>query len=142
MNKLSKIMWVQAGYGNCRRVMPFVLKENLIISLADDKLFQYTSNKTMYDQLYEICQNEYKYSTVVIHSNSSILIPHLDISNRQEPKILNIKLPKILMLKHKKEYSDYFYITLSNREIKLLAKYLTKENSKNIQKAVLNSMHR
>lgn len=142
MNKLSEIIWIEAGFGSYRRVMPFVLKENIIYSLADDKLFQLDETKNMYDNLYEICQNEYRYPTVVIDTDSRSIMPHLDISNKNEPKILNIKLPMLFMLKHKKEYLSEFDMVVSDKEVKKLAKYLTKEKANQLKNIFGNTFER
>lgn len=142
MYKLSDIMWIEAGFGRSRRVMPFVLKENIICSLADDKLFQLDEAKSIYDNLYEICQNEYKFPTVVIATESRTVMPHLDTTNKSEPKILNIKLPKLFMIKHKKEYMSKCDITVNDHEIKKLANYFTKEKANQINNFSVNAMEK
>ena len=90
--KLSEIMWIQAGFGNCRRVMPCVLNDDIFLSISDDKLYQLDETKSVYDNLYEICQQEYKYSTVIINENGSYKPERVDVTVKNAPKILKIKL--------------------------------------------------
>ena len=125
--KLSEIMWVQGGYGSARRVMPFVLKGDLLYSLADDKIFQYDSKKSMFDNLYDICQTDYKYSTVIIGTSASVESSCLDVSNPEEPKVLGYKLPATFALAHKREYKTENDITVKEFEVKALAKHYTKQ---------------
>lgn len=133
--KLSDIMWIEAGYGTSRRVMPFVLNNNIICSLSDDKLFQLDSSKSVYDNLYEICQNEYKYSTVVIKEDSKGNISRLNTANPENPTILNFGLPKLFALAHKHEYKTNNDMTVSNDEVKKLSNYFTKQLTKSLEKA-------
>ena len=105
--KLSEVMWVQAGFGSSRKVMPFVVNKNIICSLSDDRLFQVEENKSMFDNLYEICQNEYGFSTVVMGGGAV----------------------------HKKEYVATRDITVNASEVKALSKNLTKQLAKSIELA-------
>lgn len=130
MYKLSNIMWLEAGRGSARRVMPFALKGDILCNLSDDRLFQHHPEKSMYDNLYELCQNEYHYSTVII--NNPV---RLDTTNPQQPKILQVDLPKLFMLMHKKEYLATKDISVNEAEIKRLAKYISKEKAKQLAAA-------
>lgn len=132
--KLSEVMWVQAGYGSSRRVMPFVLKGDVICSVVDDKLFQLHTNKSMFDNIYELCQNEYKYSTVVMGDGSKMGIPSLDCS-KEEPKIMGYKLPTLFVLRHKQEYKTQKDMTVSESEVKALAKYFNRQLAKSLLEA-------
>lgn len=134
--KLSEVMWVQAGYGSSRRVMPFVLKGDIICSVADDKLFQLHSNKSMFDNIYELCQNEYKYSTVVMGDGSRKGIPCLDTTKEDEPRIMGFKLPTLFVLKHKQEYKTKKDMNVSESELKALAKHFNRQLSKSLQNSI------
>lgn len=132
--KLSEVMWVQAGFGSSRKVMPFVVNKNIICSLSDDRLFQVEENKSMFDNLYEICQNEYGFSTVVMGGGATKDIPRLDAS-KEIPTILNFRLPAIFTAVHKKEYVATRDITVNASEVKALSKNLTKQLAKSIELA-------
>lgn len=131
--KLSEVMWVQAGFGNSRRVMPFMVKKDVIFSMADDRLFQVDSKKSMFDNLYEICQNDYGYTTVVMGENTTS-IPRLDAS-KEVPTILNFRLPSIFTAVHKKEYVAEKDMTVKPSEVKALSKFLTKQLAKSLENA-------
>ncbi|MBQ8845224.1 MAG: hypothetical protein IJ008_04355 [Clostridia bacterium] len=133
--KLSDIMWIEAGYGKSRRVMPFYLDNNIICSLADDRLFQLDSTKSLYDNLYEICQHEYNYSTVIINKDASGKISRLNTTNPNEPTILNFGLPKLFTLMHKQEYKEKKDMTVSKDEAKKLSNYFTKKLGKALNNA-------
>lgn len=131
--KLSEVMWVQAGVGNSRKVMPFVVKGNLICSLSDDKLFQINSKNSMFDNLYEICQREYNCPTVIINNDGSDKVEKLDVTDKTTPTILNCKLPKLFAVRHIKEYMDSDDMTVSELEVKTLAKHFTKKIKKELE---------
>ena len=131
--KLSEVMWVQAGFGNSRRVMPFMVKKDVIFSMADDRLFQVDSKKSIFDNLYEICQNDYGYTTVVM-GDSTKSIPRLDAS-KEVPTILNFRLPSIFNAVHKKEYIAEKDMTVKPSEVKALSKFLTKQLAKSLENA-------
>ena len=130
--KLSNIMWVQAGFGKSRRVMPFALNNNIIMSISDDKLFQVDKEKSLFDNIYEICQNDYGYSTVIMGDGSNRNIPRVDTS-KENPTILNFKLPAIFTAVHKKEYVATKDITVNTQEVKALSKNLTKQLAKSLE---------
>ena len=134
--KLSDVMWVQAGYGNTRRVMPFILNNNILCSLADDKLFQIEETKSMFDNIYEICQSEYGYSTVVMGNGSTKDIPRLD-NSKEVPTVMNFRLPSIFTAVHKKEYAATKDITVNASEVKALSKNLTKQLAKSMENLAL-----
>lgn len=129
MYKLSEINWVQSGFGNSRVVNAFVIKNNLIENLSDDRLFQLNKNISLHDNLWEICQKEYNHPTVVMGLGNT------SNNNQNLPKEVKVKLPKMLILKHKKELLETSDMHLTNVEVKKLAKYLTKET----QKALANA---
>lgn len=132
--KLSNIMWVQAGHGMARKLMPFVIKNEIIISLSDDRLFQLDSSKSIFDNIYEICQTEYGASTVIMGKGTTNDIPHLDTSIKSQPKILGVKLPVLLVLTHRNEYKSTGDMTVSNNEVKALTKHISKQLSKPLEK--------
>ena len=117
--KLSNIMWVQAGHGMARKLMPFVLKNEIIISLSDDRLFQLDSTKSVFDNIYEICQTEYGASTVIMGKGTTSDIPRLDTSIKAQPKILGVKLPVLFVLSHRNEYKKTGDMTISPCNISL-----------------------
>ena len=135
MVKLSEVMWVQAGFGKARRVMPFVLENEIIRSLSDDRLFQLDNSKSMFDNLYGICQESYGCSTVIMGVGPSTEVPYMDTTNKAEPTILNVKLPKVLNLFHKKEYEEHGDMFLNNAEVQMLSGYLTRRVVKEAEEA-------
>lgn len=132
--KLSEVMWVQAGFGNSRKVMPFVVNKNIICNLSDDRLFQLEERKSMFNNLYEICQNEYGFSTVIMGSGKTDEIPKLDTS-KGLPTIMSFRLPAIFTAAHKKEYVETRDMTVKPSEVKALSKYFTKQLERQIQNA-------
>ena len=133
--KLSEIMWVQAGFGNCRKVMPFVLNDGILFSINDKMLYQLDDTKSLFDNLYEICQHEYNYSTVIINEDGTMKPAKFDTAVKSEPKILKIKLPKLFIFKHKKDYLANNDIVVTDAEVQYLSKYLTNEKQKQIKAA-------
>jgi len=127
MNKLSEIKWVQSGFGNSRVVNAFVVKGDIIENLLDNRLFQLNNTISLHDNLWEICQQEYNHPTVVMGLGNTFN------NNQNLPKEVQVKLPKLFILRHKKELVETSDITLTDVEVKKLAKYLTKELRKNLQ---------